>query len=152
MYEHHKTYLLQALLIYADTTCLAACNAALAIFFISVSPCTAKLENASAAKINALVSVFPKLIICVSTATNGGALTESLAYGIKLFVANGMPTNKMMAYNKRNVFFGTDLVSDHSEVKVIDMRDTDGSQNIRFVLRATADVNFAWGAEIVLYA
>ncbi len=42
----------------ADTTCLAACNAALAIFFMSVSPCTAKLENASAAKINALVSVF----------------------------------------------------------------------------------------------
>jgi len=88
----------------------------------------------------------------LGNATNGGALTESLAYGIKLFVANGMPTNKMMAYNKRNVFFGTDLVSDHSEVKVIDMRDTDGSQNVRFVLRATADVNFAWGAEIVLYA
>ena len=58
----------------------------------------------------------------------------------------------MMAAQKSNLYFGTGLLSDHNEVKVIDMADIDGSQNVRIVMRYTASVQYGLGAEIVLYS
>jgi len=72
--------------------------------------------------------------------------------GTRLMVCNGMPANKMVAAEKGNLYFGTGLMSDMNEVKVIDMADIDGSQNVRIVIRFTASVQFAIGAEVVLYA
>jgi len=72
--------------------------------------------------------------------------------GTRLLVCNGMPANKMVAAEKSNLFFGTGLMSDMNEVKVIDMADIDGSQNVRIVIRFTAAVQYAIGAEVVLYA
>ena len=43
-----------------------------------------------------------------------------------------------------------DLV--HAEVKVIDMRDIDGSQNVRVVMRFTAGIQHGIGSDIVLYS
>jgi hypothetical protein len=71
--------------------------------------------------------------------------------GKKLFVANGMPAGHMMAAQSSNLMFGTGLLSDKNEAKVIDMSDIDGSQNVRIVLRYTATVNYGIGSEIVLY-
>ena len=59
---------------------------------------------------------------------NGGNLTFD---GINIVLAKGLPTNIMVAAQKSNLFFGTGLLSDHNEVKVIDMADLDGSQNVR---------------------
>lgn len=72
--------------------------------------------------------------------------------GTRLLVCNGMPANKMVAAEKGNLFFGTGLMSDMNEVKVIDMADIDGSQNVRIVIRFTAAVQYALGQEIVMYA
>jgi len=36
-------------------------------------------------------------------------------------------------------------------VKVLDMADLDGSDNVRFVMRYTAGVQFAIGSDIVTY-
>lgn len=79
---------------------------------------------------------------------NNGSLTFD---GVKLFVANGLANNYMMAAQKSNLYFGTGLLSDHNEVKVIDMADIDGSQNVRVVMRFTAAVQYGIGSEIVLY-
>ncbi len=68
---------------------------------------------------------------------NNGSLTFD---GVKIFVANGLANNYMMAAQKSNVYFGTGLLADHNEVKVIDMADIDGSQNVRIVMRFTAGV------------
>ena len=57
----------------------------------------------------------------------------------------------MMAAQKSNLYFGTGLLADHNEVKVIDMSEIDGSQNVRIVMRYTAGVNYGIGSEIVLY-
>ena len=62
--------------------------------------------------------------------------------GVKLFVANGLGDNKAVAAQKSNLFFGTGLLSDHNEVKVIDMADLDGSQNVRVVMRFTSGVQY----------
>ena len=51
----------------------------------------------------------------------------------------------------KNLYFGTGLLSDHNEVKVIDMADLDGSQNVRVVMRLTSGVQYGIGADCVLY-
>ena len=70
--------------------------------------------------------------------------------GVKLFVANGISDDVMIAAEKENLFFGTGLQSDMNEVKLIDLADIDGSQNVRVIMRFTAGVNYAIGSEIVL--
>jgi len=79
---------------------------------------------------------------------NGGDLAFD---GVKLFVCSGMADNDMVAAQKSNLFFGTGLLSDHNEVKLIDMADLDGSQNVRVVMRFTAGVQYGIGADIVYY-
>jgi len=79
---------------------------------------------------------------------NNGSLSFD---GVKIFVANGLADNYMMAAQKSNLYFGTGLLSDHNEVKVIDMADLDGSQNVRIVMRFTAGVQYGIGSDIVLY-
>ena len=80
---------------------------------------------------------------------NNGALSFD---GVKIFVANGMADNTMLAAEKSNLFFGTGLMSDQNEVKVLDMADLDGSDNVRVVMRFTAGVQYGIGADIVLYS
>jgi hypothetical protein len=72
--------------------------------------------------------------------------------GVRLFVANGLVDNHAVAAEKSNLFFGTGLLSDHNEVKLIDMADLDGSQNVRVVMRFTAGVQYGIGSDIVLYS
>ena len=79
---------------------------------------------------------------------NGGDLAFD---GVKLFVCSGLASNDMVAAQKSNLFFGTGLLSDHNEVKLIDMADLDGSQNVRVVMRFTAGVQYGIGADIVYY-
>ena len=79
---------------------------------------------------------------------NNGSLSFD---GVKIFVANGLSDNYMVAAEKSNLYFGTGLLSDHNEVKVIDMADIDGSQNVRVVMRLTAGVQYGIGSDIVLY-
>ena len=71
--------------------------------------------------------------------------------GVTLFMANGLSAGKIIAAQSSNLYFGTGLMSDRNEVKVLDMAELDGSQNVRFVMRFTAAVNYAYGAEIVSY-
>ena len=69
--------------------------------------------------------------------------------GVKIAVCQGMPDNQMVAAQKSNLFFGTDLISDHSEIRMLDMADLDGSDNIRVVAKFTAGVQHGIGADIV---
>ena len=72
--------------------------------------------------------------------------------GIKVVNAPGLSDNDAVAAQASNLFFGTGLMSDQNEVKVIDMADLDGSQNVRVVMRFTAGIQHAIGGDIVLYA
>jgi hypothetical protein len=69
--------------------------------------------------------------------------------GIKIAVCPGMVDNKMAAAQASNLFFGTDLVSDHTEIKMLDMGDLDGSDNIRVVAKFTGGTQHAQGGDIV---
>ncbi len=79
---------------------------------------------------------------------NGQGLTFD---GIPIFVANGLAANTAIAAETSNLFFGCGLLNDQNEVKVIDMSPLDGSQNVRFVLRAGMAVNYHSVSDIVSY-
>lgn len=80
---------------------------------------------------------------------NGGELSFD---GINIFVAKGLADDTMVAAQKSNLYFGTGLLNDQNEVKVIDMSDIDGSQNVRVIMRFTAGVQHVFGGDIVLYS
>jgi hypothetical protein len=71
--------------------------------------------------------------------------------GIEIVMCPGMSDSKIVAAQKSNLFFGTGLLSDYNEVKVIDMANIDGSQNYRIVMRYTAGTQFGVGSDIVYY-
>jgi len=79
---------------------------------------------------------------------NNGSLSFD---GVKIFVANGLAANTAIAAEKSNLYFGTGLLADNQEVKVIDMADLDGSQNVRVVMRFTAGVQYGIVEDIVTY-
>jgi hypothetical protein len=71
--------------------------------------------------------------------------------GIEIVWCPGMASSKIVAAQKSNLFFGTGLLSDYNEVKVIDMANIDGSQNYRIVMRYTGGTQFGIGQDIVYY-
>tara|TARA_R110000796_G_scaffold74014_3_gene166152 strand:+ start:1771 stop:2673 length:903 start_codon:yes stop_codon:yes gene_type:complete len=71
--------------------------------------------------------------------------------GYILTEVKGLNANTMVAYNKNQVFFGTGLLSDINEVKIKDMDEVDLSGQVRMKLVMTGGVQYAYGAEIVLY-
>tara|TARA_R110002050_G_scaffold250043_1_gene387932 strand:+ start:1315 stop:2244 length:930 start_codon:yes stop_codon:yes gene_type:complete len=72
--------------------------------------------------------------------------------GIKIVPVEGMAAGEAVAARKSNLFFGTSLMADWQETKVLDMADLDGSQNVRIVMRMGAGVQYGIGSEIVYYA
>ena len=80
---------------------------------------------------------------------------EPVFEGYKIAVCPGMPDNQMVAAQKSNLFWGTDLVSDLGvdgtgpSIKIMDMSDLDGSDNLRCVARYSGAVQTGVGADIV---
>tara|TARA_R110002020_G_scaffold240377_1_gene453253 strand:+ start:26905 stop:27834 length:930 start_codon:yes stop_codon:yes gene_type:complete len=96
-------------------------------------------------------------------ATIGGAGVENkgttwfngqgLSYdGIPVVVAQGLPASSMMAAQKSNLFFGTGLLNDANEVRLLDMSSLDGSMNVRVIMRFTAAVQMGINSDVVIYA
>jgi len=71
--------------------------------------------------------------------------------GIEIVLCPGMPNSTVVAAQKSNLHFGTGLLSDYNEVRVLDMANIDGSQNYRIIMRYTGATVFGIGSDIVLY-
>jgi len=69
--------------------------------------------------------------------------------GYKIAVCNGMADNQLVAAEKSNLFFGTDLLSDATRITLMDMAALDGSDNMRLVARYSGGVQLGVGADIV---
>tara|TARA_R110002051_G_scaffold273708_1_gene334360 strand:+ start:700 stop:1614 length:915 start_codon:yes stop_codon:yes gene_type:complete len=74
---------------------------------------------------------------------------EAMFEGIKLAVVYGMPDDQLVAAQTSNLYFGTDLISDTTQVKMLDMSPLDGSENLRFVAKYSGGVQVGMGAEVV---
>jgi len=71
--------------------------------------------------------------------------------GVEIVLCPGMSANKVVVAQKSNMHFGTGLLSDYNEIRVLDMANLDGSQNYRIIMRYTADTVFGIGSDIVYY-
>jgi hypothetical protein len=71
--------------------------------------------------------------------------------GVRVFVANGLASNTALLAQKSNLYFATGLLNDMNEVKVLDMGDLDGSQNVRVIMRFTADAKYGFASDVVTY-
>ena len=83
---------------------------------------------------------------------NNQSLDNLFFDGVRIYQSSGFADNRAIAARSSNLFFGTGLLNDRNEVKVIDMSDIDGSQNVRVVMRYTAGCQIGVGADVVLYS
>ena len=80
---------------------------------------------------------------------------EPVFEGYKLAVCPGMNDNELVAAQKSNLYWGTDLVSDFGttgtgpRISILDMSALDGSDNLRCVARYSGAVQTGVGADIV---
>jgi len=80
---------------------------------------------------------------------------EPVFEGYKIAVCPGMNDNEMVAAQKSNMYWGTDLVSDFGttgtgpRITIMDMSALDGSDNLRCVARYSGAVQTGVGADIV---
>ena len=79
------------------------------------------------------------------------ALGELMFDGVPVFMANGLAANTAWATPTSNLHFATGLLNDMNEVKVLDMADLDGSQNVRVIMRFTADAKYGFAEDCVVY-
>lgn len=79
---------------------------------------------------------------------NQGALSFD---GIEVFWAPGLASNTAIATTTDNLFFGTSVLSDLNEVRVIDMADLDGSQNVRMIMRFVGGAQYGAVEDVVTY-
>ncbi len=59
--------------------------------------------------------------------------------------------NTLVATHSNNLFFGTDLLADFNTLQIVDMRATTADQKVRYRANFSADVNYGFGREVVLY-
>ena len=79
--------------------------------------------------------------------TNG-----SLSFdGLPIFLANGMGDNKGLLAQTSNLHFATGLLNDMNTVKVIDTAETLGDENVRVIMRFTADAKYGFAEDLVTY-
>ena len=72
--------------------------------------------------------------------------------GITIQPCPGMPDNQMVAAETSNLFYGTDLLSDDTNIKMLDMTSLDGSDNMRVVAKFSGGVQVGIGADVVSQA
>jgi hypothetical protein len=75
---------------------------------------------------------------------------DAVFEGVKIAVCPGMRNDTMVAAQKSNLFYGTDLLSDATRITILDMSALDGSDNMRLVARYSSGVKQGIGADIVL--
>jgi len=74
---------------------------------------------------------------------------EPVFEGYKIAVCPGVVDNQLVAAQKSNLFYGTDLLSDATRIVMMDMSALDGSDNMRLVARYSGGVQTGVGADIV---
>jgi len=75
---------------------------------------------------------------------------DAVFEGLKLAVCNGMKNDVLVAAEKSNLYFGTDLLSDAANINLLDLSSIDGSQNIRAICRYSGGTQVGIGADTVL--
>ena len=71
--------------------------------------------------------------------------------GIKLFMAEGLANDRMLAAQISNLYYGISLLSDTQEAKVIDTSLILGDDNVRVVMRMAAGAQIGVASDVIYY-
>lgn len=94
-----------------------------------------------------------KQAVAAASAESYYTMNPELSFlGIKLVLAQGLPANRAVAASTENLFLITDLMSDFEDVRILPQMNTSGDDTIRIVGRVKFAVDYAYGAEVVLYS
>jgi len=125
----------------------------------NLQACTAAIPTAVYTKEDLHIYMSPKsyrlYISAISTLGYVNAYSMNGDYdavfeGIKIAVCNGMKNDVLVAAERSNLFFGTDLLSDATRIQLMDMANLDGSDNMRVVARYSGGTQVGIGADVVL--
>lgn len=97
--------------------------------------------------------LFNFYLISKGIANTGVADDKQVKFGKYIFTeVNGLDDNTFVAYEKENLAFGTGLLADHNELKIVD-EDEIGlmTGNVRLKMVYNGGVQFANADEIVYY-
>ena len=78
-------------------------------------------------------------------------VTELSFQGVPLIVCPGMSDDKMIATYNDNLWFGTNVLSDWNEVRLLDQAMVDGSDNVHVVMKFAAGIQIASPEDVVTY-
>ena len=147
-----------------DTTVIDVANVGGAATAFSATNIINNLQNATAAipsnvytKEDLYIYMSPKsyrlYISAISTLGYVNAYSMNGDYdavfeGIKLAVCNGAEDDKLVCAEKSNLFFGTDLISDSTNIQLLDQSHV-GSLNTRLIARFTGGTQVGIGADVV---
>ena len=88
----------------------------------------------------------------ISSGSASPGSPQTLQYGIyTMEIINGLPANTIVVFQKKNLYFGTGLMSDHNELRIKDMDESDLSGQIRYKMVYTAGVQYVNSEEIIHY-
>lgn len=91
-------------------------------------------------------------LVSKGIANDGDAGVKSVRFGkYELIENNGLPANTILAYDVKNLYFGTGLLQDHNEIRIKDMDESDLTGQIRYKQVFTAGVEYVNPSEIVYY-
>jgi len=71
--------------------------------------------------------------------------------GTPMYAARGLTADQMIFYQRENLAFGTGILPDWSDVRTIDMRDQNGDDTLRVIMKVYAGTQYGWPEEIVMY-
>lgn len=95
---------------------------------------------------------YEQALVAAGIANGLGGDSKELRYGSQvLSVINGLADGTIVAYQRKNLYFGTGLLADHQEIRIKDMDDTDFTGTVRFKMVYTAGVAYVNSEEIVYY-
>ena len=150
----------------ADATVIDVANAGgagtaydAANIIANLQACTAAIPTAVYTKEDLHIYMSPKsyrlYISAISTLGYVNAYSMNGDYdavfeGIKIAVCTGMANDVLVAAERSNLFFGTDLLSDATRIDLLDMAQLDGSDNMRLLARYSGGVQVGIGADVVL--
>lgn len=91
-------------------------------------------------------------LVSKGIANDGTADSKSVRFGkYEVVENNGLPANTILAYDVKNLYFGTGLLQDHNEIRIKDMDESDLTGQIRYKQVFTAGVQYVNPSEIVFY-
>lgn len=119
---------------------------------LAVIPKSIRRDNLKVVVSSDVFQAYWFYLVSKGIANDGNADTKSVRFGkYEITENNGLPANTILAYDVKNLYFGTGLMQDHNEIRIKDMDESDLTGQVRYKQVFTAGVQYVNPTEIVWY-